>query len=329
LGDDFIPAISTIDIYKTDDILGLYKKLSKNPDFKIINIGNPNKINFINLKLFINELSKMEYKWTASKKKESKTLEEINGNIAKLEYIYFFHLMNYEESNKQNFKKSYYFEKGIILDDENKPNFSLLKKTKDLPINNIQMQQYLQGYSFILDIYFNNTLKNYKWIYNYEKAPTLAEIHRFLEDKNDECVLRELFDYTKKNNDYYLNTETYLQFTSDNQTEILRRLLEKIMISKGKYGDLGILETATHDKIKLNDLCKKYFIYDEQTLNILFNCNGERYINKCVDIENILPVPLYSKYERPIDKSLLGGYYEKYLKYKNKYISLKNNIKII
>jgi hypothetical protein len=36
-----------------------------------------------------------------------------------------------------------------------------------------------------------------------------------------------------------------------------------------------------------------------------------------------------SEYERPIDKALVSGYYQKYLKYKNKYMSLKNinNIK--
>jgi hypothetical protein len=190
-------------------------------------------------------------------------------------------------------------------------------------MNDEQIHKYLQGYSFILDIYFNNTLKNYKWIYNYEKAPTLAQINKFLEDKNDECVLRELFDYTKKNNDNYLDTETYLQFTNDNQTGIIRKLLEKIMISKRKFGELGTLESASHNKIKLNDLCKKYFIYDEPTLDILFNCNGERFLNKCVDIENYLPISITSEYERPINKALLGGYYQKYLKYKNKYMSLK------
>jgi hypothetical protein len=323
LGDDFIPAISTMDIYKTNDLLGLYKKLSIKHDFKIINIDIPNKINFINLKLFINELSKMESKWKSFNKRESKTIEEINASITKLEYIYFFNLMNFEELNIQNFRKSYFFEKGIILDFQNNPNFSLLKKTKLSSMNDEQIHKYLQGYSFILDIYFNNTLKNYKWIYNYEKAPTLAQINKFLEDKNDECVLRELFDYTKKNNDNYLDTETYLQFTNDNQTGIIRKLLEKIMISKRKFGELGTLESASHNKIKLNDLCKKYFIYDEPTLDILFNCNGERFLNKCVDIENYLPISITSEYERPINKALLGGYYQKYLKYKNKYMSLK------
>ena len=117
---------------------------------------------------------------------------------------------------------------------------------------------------------------------------------------------------------------TFIKFTNDNRNQIINNLLEKIIIIKSNFQDLEKLHSMSNTDENLNCLCKKYFIYDEQILNILFNCDGERYINKCLDIENYLPISLDSKYEIQIDKSLLGGYYQKkYLKYKNKYISLK------
>jgi hypothetical protein len=105
--------------------------------------------------------------------------------------------------------------------------------------------------------------------------------------------------------------------------EITRNLLRPIFTAKKvKFSERDDLLLESN----LDETCKNYFTYDIDTLNILFNCDGERYINKCVDIENFIPVPLSTKYERPIDTTLLGGYYQKYLKYKNKYMSLKKII---
>ena len=334
LGDDFIPKIPSIDVYKIKDLLSIYKQLCKaNVRFKIINISVLNTINFNNLKLFIKHFSLKEETWVSFAMDEKRFIDQ---NIKKLNYIkniYFFNKMKLDEIDIFNFDKSYFIkENGLIINSENLLDFSLIKKKNKeaKPINNIQIQNYLQGYSFILDVYINDNLKNYKWIYNYEKAPTLGQINNFLEDKNDECVLRELFDYAKNSNNTYLDSNTYIKFTNDNRNQIIINLLEKIIIKKYNFQDLEKLHSMSNTDEKINCLCKKYFIYDEQILDILFNCDGERYISKCLDIENYLPISLDSKYEIQIDKSLLGGYYQKkYLKYKNKYISLKNNIKII
>ena len=331
LGDDFIPIISTMDIYKLGDIIKVYVELSKHENYKIINFDHTYKINFENLKIYIHELSKKEPMWKSYPKGEYKVINDTNANIQKLEKIYFYDRIRNREFNIQTFKTSYYFEKsGLIYYPPDNFDFSLLKKRKaHSGINDEQIQNYLEGYSFILDIYFNNSLKNYRWIYNYKKAPSLAQLNTFLSTKNDECVLRELFDYTKSYKDTYLDLETYLKFKSNNTTEILRILLEKIILDQRNFADLGTLHNASSNKQIMDELCKKYFIFDMATLNILFNCDGERYINKCVDIDNFLPILMTSEYERPINTALLGGYYQKYLKYKNKYISLKNNIKII
>ncbi len=328
LGDDFIPRISTMDIYKFDDIISVYNKLSTIANYKIINFDNTYKINFQNLKMYINEISQLEKKWKSHPKGKEKIIDQANENINKLERIYFYDRIKNREFNIQTFRTSYYFEKsGLYYNTRRSLDISLLRKGRNhSSIDDNQLQNYLEGYSFILDIYFNNSLKNYRWIYNYTNSPNLAQLNTFLSTKNDECVLRELFDYTKNYKNTYLDTETYLRFTSNNTTAILSNLLEKIIVAKKKFNQLAVLYSPTTDKVKMNELYRNYFIYDEETLNILYNCDGEKYINKCVDVENFIPIPLSSEYERPIDTTLLGGYYQKYLKYKNKYLSLKNKL---
>ena len=326
LGDDFIPAISTMNIKLLPEIINIYDNIVEEyNDYKIIikNINNY-EINYNNLTILFQKLSKKEIIYekiiiNEFNKRLPKLKNKIKDfqNISKYHFIKEFSEIN---SNYLLFEKIYLLENGFIINKnytkngDNKYNSlfnkltnvnnNLLKvsKTNDIIIN------YLEGCKFIFDIYLNNNLNNYKWYYKYHNSPTLMEIYNFL-SKNikDKKYILNIFNYAKNNDGKYLNYTNYKEYSNNYKFKIFSDIIfnitnKKIFISQNNF----------------NYIKQTYLTYNN--VEKIFNCDRQIYFNKCINISNPIKIP--KKYNQKINDMLLGGnnnYYYKYIKYKNKY----------
>ena len=110
----------------------------------------------------------------------------------------------------------------------------------------------------------------------------------------------------------YLNVETYKAFVEDNKKQIFKEIIEKMDTRE----DLTTFE-ANHTDIK-----RRQFTYENS--DKIFDCNGIMYFNKCIELTTLTS---YDPQLRDIDVNMLGGkYYEKYMKYKSKYLKLREKI---
>lgn len=340
LGDDFIPIIPTLSIDIMKKIIESYNKLcAQNPDFKIINKSTSGQfvIKPLNLLSLLKEI--IEYidqpvqvnpplsniediyenqiieKHNKNLKNSSKNVKKnLDGLIGLYKYNKIGEANLYGDLEK--YQKRYYIENGFVIDSSGKLKPLIQPRSKTiLTYSDSKIINYLQGYQFILDIYFNNTLKNYKWHYAHSESPTLTEIVTFMLKKT-ETELSAIFDYTNsgKNitskNLQYLNAESYGTYSQENKDKIIKDAIKRI------NRDEQFIEP-------LNDLKKRYFTVDN--IDKIINCNNKQYFNKCIEVEELVPDQEYTN--RPVKKEQLGGYYNKYLKYKYKYLMLKKQNK--
>ena len=140
-------------------------------------------------------------------------------------------------------------------------------------LNDQQIINYLEGCKFIFDIYINNTLENYNWVYNYEVAPNLIDIYNFLKNKTSK-ELEELFDYTKNYRHQYLTYKTYNKYINYLKFKNIKNILKKF------NGNIKI--NIRHSNIE--SLMKKYFVYNN-IKDIFKNNYNKKYINKCITIK--------------------------------------------
>jgi len=193
-----------------------------------------------------------------------------------------------------------------------------------------KLKNYLEGYSFILDIYLNNNLKNYEWVYNYGSSPTITEIINFMTGKSD-AELDSIFNYVTPgvagNNIYekmkFMNVENYRRFLDDSKLELIKELAKKIIEAKVvdprfKASKLTELESMTKERI-----LSAYMTYDN--VPIIFDCSDSFYLNKCLEGHVLGSIRGYESDIRNIDGNL--EYEKKYLKYKAKYLALKKMLK--
>ena len=348
LGDDFLPIIPEINVNSINDIINAYKKLNIN----IINIEfikdkllettthsntkinqqikyNLNYYNFISL---IKELDKIP-------KQKSKSFDKhfIHREKNKIHELNNFYFYNDYDHKFEMFEKLYYLSKGIYKNKKNKLEIIMNNDMSSSKIINKQIKNYLEGCQFIFDIYLNNKIKNYNWVYNYESAPYLENIYSYLKDKElDE--LEEIFNYVGNNNpNKFLSYKTYQDYM-----EYLKKRNIINILKKNK-----IRVNITDDNIQ--DLEKEYFVY--RNIKNIFQCSSnKKYINKCIDIQiydipdkmivdididtinmnvNLIKI-VKTQHVNIINKNiilpeLIGGEYKnKYLKYKNKYLNLSN-----
>ena len=220
----------------------------------------------------------------------------------------------------EKYQKGYYVENGFVTDDSIQGQLKTLIQPRSkvtLTYSDDKITNYLQGYQFILDIYFNNTLKNYKWHYAHSESPTLTEIITFM-SKKTEAELSAIFDYTNGGRNItsvdlqYLNVESYGAYSNENKDKIIKDAIKRI------NKDEQFIEP-------LSELKKRYFTVSN--IDKIINCNNKQYFNKCIEVEELVPDQEYTN--KPVKKEQLGGYYNKYLKYKYKYIMLKKSIKQI
>jgi hypothetical protein len=315
LGDDFIPVIPTMNVKALDKIITTYDRISLN-----IVDNTSGSLNYSNLISFISELSKDE----ASLYTETKAI--FDGKIAKksrntsFNYTKYLRLM--KSSDNQVIKKIYYLENGIIINDDGSEEL-LTKSFVDLEhLSDDKIILYLQGYQFIFDLYYLSNIKNYKWYYPFDTAPTLAEITKFFSTKRPD-ELATIFDYTNKidikTDLNYFDLTSYKKYMDNNKDKILRNIIRNI-ITESPLVTTDVPETMELTPAKLAE----YFTY--KNLKIIYKCFNVLYLKSCLSYDSHLINPDEAVYNTKIRPELLGGYYQKYLKYKNKYLKLKNEL---
>lgn len=194
------------------------------------------------------------------------------------------------------------------------------------PLNERKIENYLEGCSFILDIYLNNNLKNYEWFYNYDSSPTITEIIKFMKDKDD-TMLSTIFNYNKSGKSIfdtlkYLNFETYKDFIDKNKSDAIKKIAKNIITKT--IIDPTLQSTALIDleRMDKNKIFETYFTYSN--VEHIYECLPDKQnIDKCFEIN-------LSDIKSDSDVEIINGdiiFKQKYLKYKAKYLSLKNKIK--
>ena len=309
LGDDFIPIISTLSINILPKLIETYKKMNKpiiNPDYK--------SINYENLINYIGELKK--YENDIFIQKINKNNKKINDKLKDSQQKYINFLKFMKLSDNIIIKKIFYLDHGIIVKDDGSLKLITKQFTKDLePLSEEQMKNYLQGYKFIFDLYIKGDITNYKWLYQYNVAPSLEEIYNYLKNKRDN-ELNILFDYSNnlniKSDLKYFDLSTYKKYIDDNKNNILKNIIGKIIDERPE--NINITP----------DILAKYFTYEN--IEIIYKCHNSLYIQHCINSDAFMLNP--SDYDTNIKPELIGGnlFYQKYLKYKNKYLQLKYNI---
>jgi hypothetical protein len=170
--------------------------------------------------------------------------------------------------------------------------------------------QYIQGFQYISDLYFTCDIKNKCWHYQHEYPPKISEIVKYMEANK----AKNLFDYSG----FYGAEHEKLY------NQISHSLTRKV-------------NTKYIKEIKP----EKYYL-----IPTIFDCFNVRYLNKCQlhgdtnivfideegNIVNIMDAAYDISQAKPqqiikLAKEFVGGsrinYYEKYLKYKVKYLKLK------
>ena len=357
LGDDFLPKIPTV--YNNDaigDIIDIYNQLLKNKSFKIINMLNKTII-YDNFILFLNEFKNYESKYLKSVNK--KLNDKVNSKLRPLKKSIYSNKQLIDDfygidmNTNMIYRKIHAFNEGVYINDDGSEKVLLKKSSPIAPSSLDMIKTYLEGTKFICDLYLFNTMKNYKWIYKYERTPTVNEIVKFL---NDEKVkpnvdFDAIFDYSYGQNgiQQYFNLEKYKQFSSDNILKIKYNIYKKIMgidncgcmsgTCKCKNIDSPTCECEYKEHCKCpNPKCDEECyvkLTDDQFKNVftyanvkkIYNCENTLYLKNCISQGEDFIIPEPVKYFVDLDMTLLGGgdYYNKYLKYKNKYLSLKKN----
>ena len=310
LGDDFIPVISTLNVKALDYIITLYERLK----LPIID-STTMSINYRNITSFIIEFAKEEGSLLAMKKSAFDKKIGFKSKNANTDYSKYKKFMNIDENLTS--KKIFYLEHGFIIKEDG--NLEQLTKPfqKIESLTDDKIIKYLQGYQFIFDLYYNNNIKNYKWFYPHEVAPTLNEIATFL--TTTKIPMTTVFDYTNgidiKRDLNFFNLETYKKYIEDNKDKIIRNIIRNIIIEK-PVETTDVPETMELSRANL----EKYFTYDN--LKIIYKCFNELYLQSCINYDKNLIDPDVEIYNTKIDGAML----KKYLKYKNKYIALKKKI---
>ena len=313
LGDDFIPIISTLNAMAIDTIIKIYMT----HNLFIINMHIPITINIANLIKFIKLLSHDEINLTENKKKKfNLKIKEKKKNIDK-SYLQYLIFMNSDDNIV--IKKLYYLDNGIIINNDGSEKLIMTEFQDPVKVNDTILKNYIEGYQFIFNLYYLNTITNYKWYYQYDRAPTLTEIVKYLDTKT-QTELTHIFDYTNgiitaKDLNYF-DTTTYKKYIDDNKNKIFNNIITNILRGNG-------LPSISFDKSLLQSNIDKYITYDN--IKYIYKCFNALYLQSCLDYDETLIDPYIPEYNIQIRYNMLGGsdiYYLKYRKYKTKYHTL-------
>jgi hypothetical protein len=197
-----------------------------------------------------------------------------------------------------------------------------------------------------------------KWYYRYDEAPTLKNILEYFE--SDCRTLEKSVIFEIPNNSlYFKKSEEYEKFSDYNKKEILKQIINNIInesreplinlsgidithfqqirnltLYKTRKDILNITAKLTYDKTTHtthtnisaynDDNAKKYFVYSN--LPIIYQCYAQKYYNKCLHYNPELKELPSNTSDQNGQSGQNGGYKRKYLKYKQKYLSLKSTI---
>ncbi len=218
-----------------------------------------------------------------------------------------------------------------------------------IDINNM-VRNYLEGYEFILDLYFNmyGVVRNNFWYYQYNQTPSVQQIITWLSDN-------PLPSYVVEHPITYFTKKEYKDYLA----ELIRTSYENLLkiINDTKHFHPPKRTIGYDDLIVLR--------HGPNSRSIVFKCREKPYLNKCIiNGENILgPIdflnrervqhlqvvsaPVVIQTPQVVTPSVVqsnpevlapkglnakaapffpkrGGFKEKYLKYKQKYLQLKN-----
>jgi hypothetical protein len=349
LGDDFLPTIPNISANNIPDIIRIYNEyINTSGNRNIIYFLHSKGIYVLNFEGFTNLLERISTIIIRNTSKTGKTYSNtldtskfgflnyiIPDNFSKIQQHYDKNKEYYfiDGNTEQIFKKIKFYEKGAIVNSSGIPtNLIRIDKTEFDKISTEDMlKKYCEGCNFILDLYYNNNLQNYYWYYSFDRSPRANEISNYIKTKviNGDPFGKmtryfSIFNYfklplpsphtlTKSSDDYeYFSREQYIAYSSRMIQQILTSIKDKINEDRRKKGLLEYSDNSSS------------FIYEN--IDIIYSCINKTYFNKCIDYHIDL-----SEAERPENITSLnknnftGGYYQKYLKYKNKYLNLKNN----
>jgi 5'-3' exonuclease len=268
-GDDFIPKLDSVPInYNFEKILKIYKSLNTIKNGYILNESD---INLNQLKLFFNELEKLELPNILKqfnikenikdiyslpdvsylrRKESSFNNDPIDGKII-------------NELNK-NIHDSNYLEGEYSIEFKlNKPK----KYSSEIPF------EYINGLNWIFNYYFLNNI-NYSWYYPYEKAPYIHEINIYLKSI-------EKIDNNKEEYPLIFSPIEQTIFTSPiNITLMLSKKYQSI--TKDFYNKIGDLSNIL-DKIQSIDCTSSNYLSKCSLKNIdhpIYNLSPTEFIKK-------------------------------------------------
>jgi hypothetical protein len=235
---------------------------------------------------------------------------------------------------EQDFHKDFYsnftslFKKRSALFNGSKKPVELvnLKPSNKTKYDN-KMKNYLEGYTFILDAYLNNNIRNYEWVYKYSSAPTITQLVAFMDSKSN-GDLSIIFNYVKSSGPNitdiysklkYMDITSYRLYMENSKLELLKEIAIKVINKLYPEPGFNSTKKAELKAMTKEQILTEYFTY--QNADLIFDCSDSFYLNKCLEghvIDNIKP---YEKQLQIKDNNL--EFMDKYLKYKIKYFQLK------
>jgi XRN 5'-3' exonuclease N-terminus len=295
LGDDFLPKIDSINILNDyDTLLKTYGANLKSHGQILRLEGGIWKINSFNLFGYLEQLSlKEQERFDANKQKVFSSVP-FSTVISKL-----------DDSELFEYKKNYVFisemfKRGFGIGKKpgtKGPTYYIQPTTGDYSVNKFAytanyminyrlvntdnldiVKNYLQGYQYILDLYFNGGARNKYWYYLYNSAPTLTDIVQ-----QTKLHLSKLPDQTNAvlnmNNFFEQTFESYVGSGSG--------------LGSGLGSDLsGFFTLTEHDcylkyhiqrftNIHSSKITSNPFALVYSNIHNIFECNNVSYINKC------------------------------------------------
>ena len=214
---------------------------------------------------------------------------------------------------------------------------------------------YIFGINWILEVYFNQDYQHYNyWFYPFEKSPLITDILNYRFDLN------QFYDENGFITQNFLNIFNNFKNDGNDITQIEQILFttpDTSSYSEIYSNDPNILKKITdlYEKLYPTYKDKLYFDMEKEVENLFKNnvikqeiidCGDARFFNKCslnilkiakeVNFKQFKLSAFYDNFYVPIDdkdfddeederpEDFAGGYYKKYLKYKRKYLKLKN-----
>ncbi len=167
--------------------------------------------------------------------------------------------------------------KKIIVNEANYYNINLVRigslvhSHEDVEPN-IIVTNYLEGYQFILDLYFNDfgVVRNNFWYFRYLNTPTIEQLIRYLQ-------INDLPTYIVSNNPPYFTGEEYQNYLAslvDRNYAIAKKAIQDTFRKR-------------IDRIGYNDIV----LLRGRGDSIIFDCVGKKYLNKCTIIGETIETP--------------------------------------